>query len=262
MAIAGKVGAVYTLDPDAESTLFAGGAQVCTGCPERKRYCVSEGERYLDPSKTVTVYRNEEPVIGGFYIEHISGCVVFREAQKAGDAITLLASYFDPDDIKQSGGCFNWSLSPSVDEKNVTTFKSAVDNQGWKSFIPLFKGWTASAEAFWGDHRFFESLGKTVIIKLFTDAGPAQDCLEGYAIVTSDSVEAPGDDVVEESIDFQGVGALVAQVGDAAAQGSGGMGVMGGPGLMGDPLPGDDGEGEGEDEGEEEEESEVPEDED
>ena len=255
MAIAGKVGAVYTLDPDAESTLFAGGAQECTGCPERKRYCVSEDERYLDPSKAVTVYRNGEPVIGGYYIEHISGCVVFREAQKVGDVITLLASYFDPDDIKQSGGCFNWSLSPSVDEKDVTTFKSAVESGGWKSFIPLLKGWTASAEAFWGDHRFFESLGKMVIIKLFTDAGAAQDGMEGYAIVTSDSVEAPVDDVVEEAIDFQGVGPLVDQVEDAAAQGGGGMGVMGGPGLMGGPLPGD---GEGEDE----EESEVPEDED
>lgn len=235
MAIAGKVGAVYTLDPDAESTLFAGGAQECTGCPERKRYCVSEDERYLDPSKAVTVYRNGEPVIGGYYIEHISGCVVFREAQKVGDVITLLASYFDPDDIKQSGGCFNWSLSPSVDEKDVTTFKSAVESGGWKSFIPLLKGWTASAEAFWGDHRFFESLGKMVIIKLFTDAGVAQDGMEGYAIVTSDSVEAPVDDVVEEAIDFQGVGPLYIRMDDDEEAQGAGMQAMGMG--MGDPDP-------------------------
>ncbi len=258
MAIAGKVGAVYTLDPDAVSTLFAGGAQECTGCPERKRYCVAPGLRYLDPTKAVTVYRNDVVVNGGYYIEHISGCVVFGEAQDEADEIKLLASYFDSNDIEQSGGCFNWSLAPTVDEKDVTTFKSAVDNQGWKSFISLLKEWTASAEAYWGDYRFFDSLGKTVILKLYTDAGPAQDCLEGYAIVTSDSVEAPVDDVVEESIDFQGVGPLSAQIDDgegAAAQGGGGMGVMGGPGPMGGPLPGDDGENE-------EEESEVPEDED
>ncbi len=253
MAIAGKVGAVYTLDPEAESTLFAGGAQACTGCPERKRYCVSEGERYLDPTKAVTVYRNDEPVTEGFHIEHISGCVVFREAQDVTDEIKLLASYFNPNDIKQSGGCFNWSISPSIDEKDVTTFKSAVDNQGWKSFIPLLKDWTASAEAYWGDYRFFESLGKTVVVKFFTDAGPAQSCLEGYAIVTSDSVEAPVDDVVEESIDFQGVGPLSAQVDGAAVQGGGGMGIMGGPGLMGGMFS----DGDETEEEEEEEESEV-----
>ncbi len=234
MAITGRVGAVYTLDPEVESALFAGGPQVCAGCPERKRYCVAPAFRYLDPNKKVTVYRNDDPVAGGFHIEHIGGCVVFTEAQGASDEIKLLASYFNPDDIKQSGGCFEWSLSFDIDEKDVTTFKSAVDNKGWKSFMALHKGWTASASAYWGDDSFFESLGKMIVLKLFIDAGAAQDCFEGYAILTSDSIESPVDGVVEESIDLQGAGVLVASVDEEDAQGAG-MQAMGMG--MGDPDP-------------------------
>ena len=235
MAIAGKVGAVYTLDPDAESTQFSGGGQVCTGCPERKRYCVSEGERYLDPTKSVVVYRNDVVVSGGYYIEHVNGCVVFHEQQGVGDEIKVLAYYFKPQDITQTGGCFNWSLNPSIDEEPVTTFKSAVESGGWKSFIPLLKEWTASAEAYWGAYNFFESLGRILVVKFFTDAGVAQDCLEGYAITVGDDITAPVDGVVEESIEFRGVGPLVAQLDGESIQGggAGAMQMMGGPGLMG-----------------------------
>ncbi len=212
MAITGKVGAVYTLDPEAESTIFAGGAQECTGCPERKRYCVAPALQHLDPKKPVIVYRNDTPISTGFYIEHLGGCVVFSEPQDEDDEIKILAYNFAPDDIKQSGGCFNWSLTIEVDEADVTTFKTAEDTGGWKSFIPLLEGWAASAEAFWGDDQFFKSLGKTIIVKLFTDAGTAQDHFGGYAVVTSDDIEVPVDGVVEENIDFRGAGYLCVNV--------------------------------------------------
>ena len=208
VAIAGKVGAVYTLDPEAVSTIFAGGAQECTACAEHKRYCVAPALQYLDPKKPVKVYRNSVEIHSGFCIEHFGGCVVFQEAQSAQDAITILAYYFNPDDIKQSGGCFNWSLTIEVDEADVTTYKTAQDSNGWKSFMPLLEGWSASAEAFWGDNSFFESLGKTIIVKLFIEAGAAQDYFGGYAVVTSNDIETPVDGIVEETIDFRGTGLL------------------------------------------------------
>lgn len=87
---------------------------------------------------------------------------------------------------------------------DATTFASG----GWKKFVPLLKAWSGSAEAFWGDKRFFDALGKVVVVKLFVDAGPSQTCLEGYAIFTAEGIEAPVDGLVEESIDFRGVGPL------------------------------------------------------
>jgi predicted secreted protein len=210
MAITGKVGAVYILDPEAESVVFASGAQECTGCPERIRYCVAPALRYLDPDKPVTVFRNDVPIDSGFHIEHIGGCVVFDEPQGELDGINLLASYYNLADIKQAGGCFNWSLNAEVEEKDVTTFKSAQETGGWKSFIGLLKGWSASAEAYWGDENFFAALGKRIILRLFVDAGPSQDCFEGYAIVTSEDISTAVDEIVEESIDFRGSGLLSA----------------------------------------------------
>lgn len=252
MAIKGQLGAVYTLAPDAESKLFAGGAQECDACAEFIRYCVAEGLRYLDPAKEVKVYRNDKLITdGGYYVEHIRGCVVFREAQDEEDEIKVLASYFDPDDIEQSGGCFSWSLSPAVDERDVTTFKSARESGGWRSYIGLLKSWSASADAFWGDDSFMASLGKMVILRLYLDAGESQDCMEGYAIVTSDAVDTPVDDVVEESIDFQGTGLLLPLFEEEGEGLDGGAGAhaMGGPGLGGMDVPdeGEDDENEEED---------------
>jgi hypothetical protein len=59
-----------------------------------------------------------------------------------------------------------------------------------------------------GRYAVFDSLGKTVVVKLFVDAGPAQDCLEGFAIINGEGIENPVDGLVQESIDFTGTGPL------------------------------------------------------
>ena len=46
------------------------------------------------------------------------------------------------------------------------------------------------------------------LIGAFVDAGPAQDCLEGFAIINGEGIENPVDGLVQESIDFTGTGPL------------------------------------------------------
>ena len=134
-------------------------------------------------------------------MEYVGGFVVFDTALGANDTVTVSGKALT---LIQAGGFFNWSIDGDADDADATTFAS----QGWKEFARTLKGWSGSAEAYWGDTQFFDSLGKTVVVKLFVDAGEAQDCLEGFAIINGDGIENPVDGLVQESVEFTGTGPL------------------------------------------------------
>ena len=200
MAMIGKVGAVYASDADIAPVVFSD--KPTTADLARKRYQVTDPDfRYWDPDTPVVVEVDGEPVTEGFSLELVGGFVVFDEAQGEEAVVTVSGKALT---LAQAGGCFNWSVDMEVDEADATTFASG----GWKEFVPLLKGWSGSAEAFWGDERFFAALGKVIVVKLFVDAGVSQTCFEGYAIITAEGIEASVDGLVEETIDFRGVGPL------------------------------------------------------
>lgn len=199
MAIAGKVGAVYVSDVGSAPIPFSD--KPTTPDVERKRYQVTDPVfRYWAPDEPVTV-KVDGAVIGtGFTLEGAGGFVVFDEAQDeavvtvSGSALTLV----------QAGGFFNWSLDTDADDLEVTTFESG----GKKEFVRGLLGWSGSAEAYWGDDGFFAAMGEIVAIKLFIDAGPSQKCLEGYALINGVGVEASVGEIVQQSIEWMGVGPL------------------------------------------------------
>lgn len=200
MAMVGKVGAVCASNPDTAPVPFTD--KPTTPDAEYKRYQVTDPAcRYWDPETPVTVKIDGNVVTTGFTLEGAGGYVVFDEAQDSEAVVTVSGAALTVD---QAGGFFNWSINAEVEEQDATTFES----QGWKEFEPLLKEWTGSAEAFWGDDRFFRSLGKPVVVKLFVDAGPSQTCLEGYAIITGQDIETPVSGLVEQSIDIRGVSPL------------------------------------------------------
>jgi len=200
MAITGMTGAVYVSDVDTAPVSF--NDEPCTGDAEYKRYQIDEEDyRYWDPSVPVLVEVNGSPVSTGFTLEHAGGFVVFDEALDELDEVTVSG---DALTLTQAGGFFNWSVDGDADDADATTFASG----GWKEFKRALVGWSGSAEAYWGNTQFFDSLGETVVVKLFVDAGPAQDCMEGFAIINGDGIENPVDGLVQESIDFTGTGPL------------------------------------------------------
>jgi hypothetical protein len=200
MAIVGMTGAVYVSDVNTAPVSFLD--EPCTGDAEYKRYQIDEEDyRYWDPSVPVLVEVNGSPVSIGFTLEHAGGFVVFDTARDAEDEVTVSGKALT---LIQAGGFFNWSIDGDGEDADATTFASG----GWKEFARTLKGWSGSAEAYWGDEQFFDSLGKTVVVKLFVDAGEAQDCLEGFAIINGDGIENPVDGLVQESIDFTGTGPL------------------------------------------------------
>jgi hypothetical protein len=200
MAISGMTGAVYVSDVNTAPVSF--NDEPCTGDATRKRYQIDDPDlRYWDLNTPVLVEVNGEPVATGFTLEHAGGYVVFDEALDAEDEVTVSGKALT---IIQAGGFFNWSIDGDADDADATTFAS----QGWKEFKRTLVGWSGSAEAYWGDTQFFDSLGQTVVVKLFVDSGPSQDCLEGFALINGDGIEAPVDGLVQETIDFTGTGPL------------------------------------------------------
>ena len=200
MAVVGLTGAVYVSDVNTAPVSFSD--KPCTGDTERKRYQVNDSSlRYWDPDTPVLVEVNGASVSTGFVLEYAGGFVVFDTALGADDAVTVSGKALT---LIQAGGFFNWSIDGDADDAEATTFES----QGWKEFKRALIGWSGSAEAYWGDTQFFDSLGETVVLKLFVDAGPSQDCLEGFAIINGDGIESPVDGLVQETVDFTGTGPL------------------------------------------------------
>ena len=200
MAVVGMTGAVYVSDVNTAPVSFSD--KPCTGDAQRKRYQINDSDmRYWDPSTPVLVEVNGSSVSAGFTLEHAGGYIVFNSALDAGDEVTVSGKALT---LIQAGGFFNWSIDTDSEDADATTFKS----QGWKEFARTLKGWSGSAEAYWGDTRFFDSLGKTVVVKLFVNSGPSQDCLEGFAVINGDGIEAPVEGLIQEAVDFTGTGPL------------------------------------------------------
>lgn len=201
MAITGMTGAVYVSDVNTPPVSFTD--EPCTGDVQRKRFQIDDPDlRYWPLDETITIKLNGVPITPpGYVLERAGGFIVFEEALEVDDEITVSGKALT---LTQAGGFFNWSVDGDGDDEDATTFKSG----GWKEFVRCLKGWSGSAEAYWGDTQFFDSLGKTVVVKLFVDAGPAQDCLEGFAVINGEGIENPVDGLVQETVDFTGTGPL------------------------------------------------------
>jgi hypothetical protein len=199
MAIAGMTGAVYVSDVNTAPISFTD--EPCTGDVTRKRFQIDDPSlRYWSPN-TVTVEVEGIAVTSGFILESVGGTVVFEEARDIYDEVTVSGKALT---LVQAGGFFNWNLDGDGEDVDATTFAS----EGWKEFVRTLKGWSGSAEAYWGDTQFFDSLGKTVVMQLFLGSGEDKTCLEGMAIINGDGVETPVEGLVQETVDFTGTGPL------------------------------------------------------
>lgn len=199
MAIAGKVGAVFVQTTDAPASFLD---EPMVADAEYRRYTISDSTlRYWDKNTPISVAVNELPVSIGFTIEHCGGVIVFDDPLTVDDIVTVSGEYLN---VQQHGGFFNWSADLEQETGDITTFESG----GWKENLPTVKGFSASAESYWGDSEFFARLGQEVIIALYIDTTSSKARYEGYGIISSDGIETAVDDIINESIEIQGTGKL------------------------------------------------------
>ena len=199
MAIAGKVGAVFLQTEDAPVPFIK---EAATPNAERTIYVINnESCRYLDKDSAVTVYINDVVQNSGFSIQYLGGGVIFSDSLDEDDEVTVSGHSIEVD---QAGGFFSWSVEFSSDTADSTTFQSG----GWKESLPTIKGFSASADSYWADERLSARLGREVIVAFYLDTGANRKRYEGYAVISGDSIELSVDDVVNESIEYEGSGKL------------------------------------------------------
>jgi hypothetical protein len=199
MAMAGKVGAVF-LQTEAAPVPFI--KEPTTANTERTIYTIqNEAHKYLDKHAPVLVYVNNVLVNTGYTAEPLGGVIHFSSPRALADVVTVSGQSIEVD---QAGGFFNWSAELSADTADVTTFESS----GWKAHLPTIKGFSASAESYWADDRLSTRLGQEMIVALYVDASTNKKRYEGYALLLGDSMALSVDDVVSESIEFEGIDKL------------------------------------------------------
>lgn len=204
MAISGKVGAIYAQTTDAaiamtnEVTTALSGA----GITAYTQYKITNAvRRYMDKNTAVVVKKNGSVVPSGYSVDYIGGTVIFDVALLNTDTVTITGAYFN---VSQVASFFNWSIDLSGDTTEVTTFAS----MGWKEFAHISNSFTASADSYFDNDNFLARLGTEMIVVFYVDSGTSKKRYEGYAIVSSDSVELANDAMAQQSLEFTGVGSI------------------------------------------------------
>lgn len=196
-AISGKIGSIY-MKTDAVATAFVDEAMTNSG-DNTVYYITNDVKRYWDKNTAVTVEVDtvaETDII----IDYVGGRITFNTPLTGTEVVTVSGSYWT---VAEVAGFYNWSLDVSADMEDSTTF---ADN-GWRVFTPTLKGFNVSAEAYWQNGDFLDRLAEEVIVSLYTNE--ASDLrYEGYAYITSTSVETGAEGLVEESVEYTGNGEL------------------------------------------------------
>lgn len=198
-ALAGLVGAVYVETDDA-SVSFAD--EATTEVTATRFQITDTDKRFVDPDYTVTVKIGAVTQTSGYEIEYAGGVVVFDSSQ-TGETVTVSGYYRT---LAESATIYGWSLDPSSVEVEDTTFKSAGDNGGWKTFMTTLRSWNVSFSGYYADDLFFAALNARVpvFVVCYTDSGVALERFEGLTILNGDGITNAVEAVVEESV--SGVG--------------------------------------------------------
>jgi len=131
------------------------------------------------------------------YSVTVKGHIVFASAPANEVAITADYDYWV---LEQKGGFKNWSLTHGADIVEDSDF-SITD--GWKTFQAMLKNWTGSAEQFWVEKDWHDAAGMLLIVKFYEDTGNTLRH-EGWAYISGISTNAPVNELINQSISFQG----------------------------------------------------------
>lgn len=104
----------------------------------------------------------------------------------------------------------NWTLDIEADMLDSTSF----DSNGWRQFIAGLKQWSGSFEAKWkvsgdttGQKALQDALLGGTVLSIKLDVNGTNN-YSGSALVSTQSIETPVDDIVNSNFDYQGTGAL------------------------------------------------------
>lgn len=165
-------------------------------------FATNRENRWWHPDKDVVVTVTGMIDVPDYTVCHAGGLVRFAEPLEAQAVVT--ASVWALPIPSKVGGAHSWSLDATADTHDVTCW----DNQdGWREYISVMRGGTASFEKWWRDPFFIDVIQQTTVLGLEM-RGNDEYIYYAYGQLTSDSVSAATEGVVEESLSAQITGAI------------------------------------------------------
>ena len=114
--------------------------------------------------------------------------------------------------VKVGGGTILEVRSYSIEQTSDTTEDTTMGDP-WRTHKTTLRSWTASVDVFWDENdstgQAVLSVGSEVTLNLYPEGATSGDAIiGGTAIVTSKSISASFDGMVESTITVQGTGVL------------------------------------------------------
>jgi hypothetical protein len=193
MPTAGKVAAIYA----GTGAAVAMTDEATTADATKKRYTVTaEAKRYIPLDAAVTVKVNGSAVTTGYTVERAGGVIVFATALTT-EAVTVTSTYVA---VAAVGGMYAWKGSFEAPTQEDSDFACG----GYESHASLgvVSGKVSCSRYFQNTGADLAAIvGNTFLLKCFIDTGTSKTRYEGWAVLTSDSIDADPAKLIDESLD-------------------------------------------------------------
>ena len=153
-------------------------------------------KRVWDFDTEVVVEVDGVEVSSGFRIVKLKGQVVF-DTEETGTVI-VSGSYLP---LTVVGEAFSFDLNFDSNQVDASVFSTT-----WRRFVSTINGLSGSMSNYYINDYFFDTLDNNTLIVLEFLMGGATDPIKTFAYISADALSTSFDGLVEESVDFQGVG--------------------------------------------------------
>jgi len=152
-----------------------------------------------DPDNLTVTVDSVAKYIGTDFDLTPNGAISFHTAPSTDDAIVATYRFYNM--TLEAGGFFSWSIDRTCSVHETTDFSSA----GEKTFITGLKTWTATAERHWTNPQFEDAVGTKYLARFYHDKDNTK-YFAGWTYITGLHPSSAVDTLVDETIDFQGIG--------------------------------------------------------
>ena len=122
----------------------------------------------------------------------------------AGISGDVTATYNYCNVVVAAGAFMSWSVDASTQLFDTTNFNTV----GWTEQISGLNSWTGSAERHWQDDKVANQEGRKALVRFWLNDSNDSDYYVGWAIINGFNANVSVDALVDEGLEFTGVGSL------------------------------------------------------
>jgi hypothetical protein len=175
--------------------------EATTDSGDHKTFSITnQVRRYLDKDTAVTVEKTADgttwtPVTSGFTLHYVGGYVVFASALTGTAPGVRITGAYLPYSI--AGSAKTIEINNDVSVEDSTTF---ADN-GWITKVATLAGSSIKLTQWYIDSFYLDNIRKRLVISAYSGRN-ANQRIEAFAFMKSDSIKFAVDALEEESLDF------------------------------------------------------------